>query len=612
MMMNIIYAEPLRGKISERSINPSTDQSVIRNYLTDESSTFMGFAEKVYFPQNEREIAQILKYADMKKIPVTISGAGTSITGSRVPFGGVILSTEKLIDVSSCAEKERTDFVDPDSGLRYTLCFGKDPETKLNYVIAPPGITIQVLKKAVNSKGLDFPPDTTEMTAFLGGTVATNASGASTFHYGSTRRWIRRLRVVLANGEVLDIRRKRVFADEKDQFVILMTSGERVTIQLPSYIMPRVKNAAGYFVEKGMDLIDLFIGSEGTLGVISEVEAQLIDKINRTSCVAFFPKIRDSLQFFKDLRGLSKESSSKVLFIEYFDWYSLEFMREKHPTIPPKAKGAIYFEQEESEDLLKRVVELLDKHNCLDSWAALPGFGKEIQERLREFRHSLPEAVNDFVRRRGTNKMGLDLVVPYERFDEMMDSYIEVGTEVLINRIFDALKLPFEDDIWKGMSLEEKLRAIEDAVDVSAIPQEIWDDCGVVRHEYYTSPLRDRAEILRRDLGVDIPYVNFGHIGDCHLHFNFLPQTKEEIPELRKAYLRLARKAVQLGGTISGEHGVGKKTFEENGVKRPYLELLYDQKELGEIALLKHKLDPNHILNIGNVIPKEYIDNLQG
>jgi D-lactate dehydrogenase (cytochrome) len=105
-----------------------------------------------------------------------------------------------------------------------------------------------------------------------------------------------------------------------------------------------------------------------------------------------------------------------------------------------------------------------------------------------------------------------------------------------------------------------------------------------------------------------IQYVIFGHIGDNHLHFNFLPRDKEEVAAASETCTILLRKAVVLGGTVSGEHGVGKKTYVENGVRRPYLEIMYGREGLSSISQIKRLLDPRCILNVGNIVPVEYLE----
>lgn len=113
--------------------------------------------------------------------------------------------------------------------------------------------------------------------AFVGGTIATNAAGAATFKCGSTRSWVEAMTVVLANGDVLDLHRGDVTASPEGWFEVVFTSGHTARVPVPSYRMPDVsKLSAGYFARPGMDLVDLFVGSEGTLGVVVDAVLRLV------------------------------------------------------------------------------------------------------------------------------------------------------------------------------------------------------------------------------------------------------------------------------------------------------------------------------------------------
>jgi D-lactate dehydrogenase (cytochrome) len=542
MSTNLIFAEnPRETSLEEGTLKRTSDPKIVENYLKDEAVIILGKADEVVFPRSERQIAEILREANSKKVHVTISGAGTGITGSRVPLDGIVLSTEMLTQIHSEQFRARSGELIEHSelGKKYSIFIGKDEQKNEFYAIAPPGISIETFKKIVESKGLYYPPDPTETTALLGGTVATNASGPRTFNYGPTREYVRRLRVVLPNGDVLNIRRGKVFAKE-NKFTVVLTDGKRVELELPTYNMPRVeKNAAGYYVKPEMDLIDLFIGSEGTLGVISEIEVKLVEKPKTILPVfAHFSEEKDSIEFAKRLRALKRAGTFSVLSIEFFDKYSTEFIRKKYPPpkIPKNSNAIIYFELEaQNEDELQKALEetvnLLEKCNVSETMASV------LPEReAKEMRHALPEGINNFVRFHGTRKVATDIAVPEENFDEMMATYHQVG-----------------------------------------------DETG-------------------------IPYVIFGHIGNNHLHFNFLPTTHEEMEKAIRACTLLLKKAVQLGGTVSGEHGVGKKHYIQDDEERPYLELMYGRKGLMEIAKIKHALDPNHILNIGNVVSADYLE----
>ena len=155
------------------------------------------------------------------------------------------------------------------------------------------------LQRAVDQEGMLYPPDPTERGCFIGGNVATNASGARTFKYGPTRNYVSWLKVVLASGEVLELRRGQVRADAAGRVRI-----GKIEVKLPDYRMPATrKNATGYFVAPEMDAIDLFIGSEGTLGVICEIETRLLPKPEGLlSGIVFFADEADVLAVVAEAR----------------------------------------------------------------------------------------------------------------------------------------------------------------------------------------------------------------------------------------------------------------------------------------------------------------------
>jgi D-lactate dehydrogenase (cytochrome) len=125
--------------------------------------------------------------------------------------------------------------------------------------LVPAGMSLELLDKMLPPE-LYYPPDPTEATATLGGTIATNASGARTFHYGATRDWVLGLEIVLPTGEPLTLNRGEV--TERDGF---LRFGDHA-IPVPQYHMPELKNAAGLYAKPGMDLVDLFVGCEAFWG----------------------------------------------------------------------------------------------------------------------------------------------------------------------------------------------------------------------------------------------------------------------------------------------------------------------------------------------------------
>src|SRR6185369_15693278 len=193
----------------------------IESFLTDASFIRDGHADRVVLPENIDDVSEILARANRERVPVTISGAGTGTVGGRVAFGGIVLATDKLNHIKQIVHEERGGFA-----------------------VVEPGVVLADLQRAVDQQGLLYPPDPTERGCFVGGNVATNASGARTFKYGPTRNYVRRLKVVLASGEVIDLRRGEVRADAQGRIRL----GKSIEVQLPHYRMPATrKNATGYF-----------------------------------------------------------------------------------------------------------------------------------------------------------------------------------------------------------------------------------------------------------------------------------------------------------------------------------------------------------------------------
>jgi D-lactate dehydrogenase (cytochrome) len=525
-----------------------SDPDQIESFLTDASHMRDGHADSVVFPENAEEVAEILRSATRDKIPVTVSGAGTGTVGGRIPFAGIVLATDKLKQIKSIVRE--------DPGGR---------------AVAEAGVRLADLQRFVESEDLFYPPDPTEPSCFLGGTVATNASGARTFKYGPTRNYVKRLRIALANGDVINLRRGEMRADPARRIKIPLPSGGVLEGQLPSYQMPRTrKHASGYYVAPQMDVLDLFIGSEGTLGVIVGIEVALLPKpVGLLSGVVFFSDEEDLLAFVRDARSLSLEGRQsrdrqarrlgplieKALEVtdrygsqsaraddpagslidaralEYFDSESLGFLRQKYESIPAEALGAIFFEQETtpaSEDaLLTQWLALLERHHALGdaSWFATE---EADQAKLREFRHALPVLMNEWFARHQQRKVSTDMSVPDEAFPGMLRFY------------------------------QDTLRAS------------------------------------------DLRYTVFGHIGDNHVHVNILPRDDGEATKAREIYLQFLQRAASVGGTLSAEHGIGK-------LKRDYLRLFYTEEHLREMAALKRAFDPAGILGRGNILPEELL-----
>src|ERR1051325_2946869 len=159
----------------------------IEVFLTDARFIRGGHADLVVIPETIDDVSETLARANRDRIPVTVSGAGTGTVGGRIAYGGIILATDKLNHIKT---------IDHDG-----------------FAVVEAGVILADLQRAVDQQGLLYPPDPTERGCFVGGNVATNASGARTFKYGPTRNYIRRLKVVLASGEIVDVRRGEIRAN---------------------------------------------------------------------------------------------------------------------------------------------------------------------------------------------------------------------------------------------------------------------------------------------------------------------------------------------------------------------------------------------------------------
>lgn len=258
------------------------------------------------------------------------------------------------------------------------------------------------LHTAASASRQFYAPDPTETSAWIGGTLATNASGSRSFRYGDSRKHVRALRVVLADGSVHEWRR-----------------GDRVDFPFDPLPVPdTTKHTAGYYLRTGMDTLDLFIGSEGTLGIIIEAEVQLLPlPADLLTGVVFFPSDDVALDAVDAWRAVPA-----LRMLEYFDGASLKLLRTRFSEIPAEAGAAILVEQEVESDQTDAWLDRLETAQALleESWFAANAADRE---RFRKFRHAVPELVNDIVRQNGCLKMGTDFAVPLDRNREMLAYY---------------------------------------------------------------------------------------------------------------------------------------------------------------------------------------------
>ena len=485
-------------------------------YLRDESRR-TGRAERIVFVADEGDVRRALDEARVNDWPVTVQGARTGISAGAVPEGGLILNLSRMKHIGTVADRRIT---------------------------VQPGALLSEINAEVAPQGLFFPPDPTETSASIGGMIACNASGALSYHYGPTRRWIRSARVMLAGGETLSLRRGEQRA-QGNRFALKTDSGSVIEGTLPALKMPSGKHAAGYYVQSDMDLLDLFIGMEGTLGVITEAELDLLPiPLVRQALTAFFPTEAGALAFVRFLRDDGECALPMApVAIEFFDADALDLLRRAQketpafshlPTLPASCAAAIYVE-------LHGVDAAALDPTVLVIAGALPSFGASdntcwfaeqppVLDRLKTFRHATPEVVNLLIdERRKTcpdlTKLGTDMAVP------------DAAMESILARYHGDLA---------AAGLES---------------------------------------------------VIFGHIGDNHVHVNILPRTQAEYDRGKALYREWAGVVTALGGSVSAEHGIGK-------IKVALLEVQYGAAGIDGMRKLKRLFDPDARLNRGNLFTR--------
>jgi D-lactate dehydrogenase (cytochrome) len=369
-----------------------TDPETIAPYLKDASNFSEGQASEVIIPETREELVAYLKENES---PVTLAGAGTGLTASRIPLSGVVISLERFNKMESVIDG--------------TIRVG-------------PAVTLQYLQDHLKNSDWFYPPNPTEGLASIGGTLATNASGARSYKYGTTRQFVLEADIVLSDGRTASVCR----GDTIDR-PLQLDDGSTIGFPSVHFKSPECKNAAGYFVQPGMDWLDLFIGSDGTLCVFTGCTLKLLQApADFLSGILFVEQEEASWELLEKIKG-SNSAKISPCSLEYFDCQSLQRLKQKFGNIPEKAQAALFFEQDvasqqEYDLCLETWYEFLEKEKVLleDSWFAQ---GPKDIEKFYDFRHELPLMINEENSRLGRVKMGTDMAVDDEHFRKMMEFY---------------------------------------------------------------------------------------------------------------------------------------------------------------------------------------------
>lgn len=190
--------------------------------------------------------------------------------------------------------------------------------------------------------------------------------------------------------------------------------------------LPSVKNSAGYFAKDGMDLIDIFIGQEGTLSVIAEIEMGLVKRPSAIlSSFVFFKREEDAWGFSEEIK---MASGLDILSIEYFDHNAIRLLKARNANVPSGMAAAIFFEQDiggkDGDEVMAAWTTRILKYNTSleATWVAM---NEKEAKAFAELRYSIPESVNESIRRSGFRKFSTDIAVPADKFLEMMNFYVD-------------------------------------------------------------------------------------------------------------------------------------------------------------------------------------------
>jgi len=450
-------------KALEAELRPDQFQSGderVAAYARDESDTGVFPPELVVFPETAEQVSSVFKACQRLKVPVTPCGARTGKSGGSLPLhGGVAMSLERMKRIKHISNDDMVAVVEP-------------------------GVITGDLMKAVEERGLFYPPDPNSWEfCSLGGNIAENAGGPRALKYGVTRDYVIGLEWVLPDGEILKVGRRTI------------------------------KGVAGY------DLVGLFVGSEGTLGVATEITVQLIP----------LPRcVKTSLVIFRSVLDAARAVSAVL-----------------------------------SAGILPRTLELLDDVSI----RAVDGRG---------FRFPEGAGAALLVEVDGNNEEGLWLEL--SSVGEICQR--EGAVETMLAQSEEQ-----RQTLWAARRvLSTALRALK--------PHKISEDIAVPRS--CIPAIIEKMKRLGEELGLIV--ATYGHAGDGNLHCNILFDSPGDRPRVDEAIRRMLEMTVEMGGTITGEHGVGY-------AKRDFLALEQSPALIALQRRLKSLFDPAEVLNPGKIFP---------
>ncbi len=509
--------------MTDNEIFPFDDR--FRDYLTDESR-HQGKAESISFPESEADIQALVRELNRQGSAVTIQGGRTGIAGGSVPEGGHVMNLSRMNRVVGFSRYPGMDAAAA-AARNGVGNFGKadgagDNANPAALLHVEPGLTLLDLQSEIARlkpeevfsalPALFWPPDPTETSATIGGIAACGSQGPTAGYYGKMGNFVEQIRVVDARGEVREICR----------------GAESVSFN-------GVKT----------DLVDIYLGSEGRSGIITQVTLRLLPKPAAMWGIAFFfPSVSESLAFAEALQSFTGcPDGAGIAASEYIDERSLQVIEEFKtvlpnirdlPPIPRESRALIYVELHgSSEDAVEEIAEQLletaaDTGSDPDKAWALSG-ESEVRK-IQAFRHAVPESIN-------------------LKIDQLRnESQKETGSGAEICKLGTDMTIP-------GISFSTLFE-------------------------------RYRDDLARKNLDGAV----FGHIGDNHLHVNILPSDLAEFAAGQELIESWGAFAAEYGGKVVSEHGTGtlrKKLFLRHT----------NQEILAELKRIKVLYDPEGFWN---------------
>lgn len=437
------------------------DPTSLEAYSHDATPLFRGLPEVIVSPRNTKEVSEIVRFAGRTKTPIIARGAGSNLCAATVPMqGGIVMS---MANMNSILEISKSEML----------------------AVVQPGATNLDLDTQVGKEGLMFVPDPgSRSVSTVGGNVATSAGGLRGLKYGTTKNYILGLEVVLGNGEVI-------------------RTGGRL-----------VKDVAGY------DLTRLLVGSEGTLGIFTEITAALVVRPHSS---------KYGVAYFQDL-GSACDAVERII----------------------------------SQGILPSTLEFLD-NTCL-------------------------VAVEDFAQLGLDVQAGALLLFGDHGESDVIDSVVEKMADIC-QTISRCRTVTLAQSIAAAESLLYARRCSLPAL-ARLGTLSILEDIAVPRHKMAATV--ERIAAIAKKYGLQVG--TFGHAGDGNLHPTIVLD-KDDQPQVRKAEIAMGEifsLALEMGGTITGEHGVGS-------AKLPYLEARLGKEQMALQKSIKSVFDPFGILNPGRL-----------